>query len=220
MKNRTALRKTAVRLAAALTIVAMSAACSSNSGGSGGKVKNPNVITMVIGEDPDSLDPAAIDDRGMGRAVLLHGYDRLLEVDPRGSNLIPSVASEVPTLENGGISKDGLTYTFKIRDDVTFQDGSKMTADDVVYSWDRVMKMNLPEGQAAAFEPIDTMDAPDDTTFVVKLKDVDASFLNNVVVTMPASIVNSDVVEKNGGVQADKPTTTWRRTWLAAGRTP
>jgi peptide/nickel transport system substrate-binding protein len=49
------------------------------------------------------------------------------------------------------------------------------------------------------------MDAPDDATFVVKLKDVDASFLYNVVASMPASIVNPDEVEAHGGVKADTP---------------
>lgn len=189
-------------------LVLLATACSpaaDTEGSGGGDVKNADVITMVIGEDPDSFDPAAIDDRGMGRAVLLHGYDRLLEFAPGSSDLVPSIASEVPTLENGGISPDGLTYTFTLRDDVTFQDGSELNSEDVVYSWNRVMTMNLPEGQASTFEPIKEMSAPDPTTFVVTLDEVDASFLNNVVVTMPASIVNSDVVESNGGVQAGTP---------------
>ena len=207
MRNRAVRVKASAHIAAALAFVMVAAACSpsSNTDEPSSEVKNPDVMTMVIGEDPDSFDPAAIEDRGMGRAVLLHGYDRLLEVDPAGTDLIPSVATEVPTLENGGISDDGLTYTFNLRDDVTFQDGRPLTADDVVYSWERVITMNLPEGQASAFEPIESLSAPDETTFVVTLNDVDASFLYSVVVNTAASIVNPDVVEANGGVQADTP---------------
>src|SRR3546814_20295036 len=68
--------------------------------------------------------------------------------DLTGPELIPALATEVPTLENGLISEDGLTYTFPIRQGVKFHDGSDLTAQDVKFSWDRVMTMDLPEGAA------------------------------------------------------------------------
>ena len=46
-------------------------------------------------------------------------------------------------LANGGISPDGLTYTFNIRQGVTFHDGSEMTAEDVVFSINRLLVMGL-----------------------------------------------------------------------------
>jgi peptide/nickel transport system substrate-binding protein len=172
---------------------------------SGGDIRNPDVLTVATDDEPESLDPAAIEDNGLGRSAILSGYDRLLDVDPQGTDLIPSVATEVPSVENGGISKDGLTYTFKLRDDVKFHDGSDLTAEDVVYSWERVITMNLPEGQAQNFESVAEVRAPDDYTFEVQLSRLDASFLYNVVASMPASIVNPEVVEANGGVEADTP---------------
>lgn len=191
------------------TLSILGAACDpaadQDASGSGGEVKNPGVLAVATDDEPESLDPAAIEDNGLGRTAVMAGYDRLLDIEPTGNALIPSVATEVPSLENGGISKDGLTYTFKLRDDVKFQDGSDLTAQDVVYSWDRVMTMNLPEGQAMNFETIADVRAPDDYTLEVSMKEVDASFLYNVAASMPASIVNPDVVEAHGGIQADKP---------------
>jgi peptide/nickel transport system substrate-binding protein len=174
-------------------------------GGGGGEIKNPDVLAIATDDEPENLDPAAIEDNGLGRTAVMHGYDRLLDIDPQGTDLVPSVATEVPSTENGGISEDGLTYTFNLRDDVTFHDGSDLTAEDVKYSWDRVMTMNLPEGQAQNFASIEEITAVDDTTLEVRLSQVDASFLYNVVASMPASIVNPDIVEANGGVQADTP---------------
>jgi peptide/nickel transport system substrate-binding protein len=174
-------------------------------GGDGGEIKNPDVLAIATDDEPENLDPAAIEDNGLGRTAVMHGYDRLLDIDPQGTDLVPSVATEVPSTENGGISEDGLTYTFNLRDDVTFHDGSDLTAEDVKYSWDRVMTMNLPEGQAQNFASIEEITAVDDTTLEVRLSQVDASFLYNVVASMPASIVNPDIVEANGGVQADTP---------------
>jgi peptide/nickel transport system substrate-binding protein len=173
--------------------------------GGGGDIKNPDVLTIATDDEPENLDPAAIEDNGLGRTAVMHGYDRLLDIDPEGTDLVPSVATEVPSTDNGGISEDGLTYTFNLRDDVTFHDGSDLTAQDVKYSWDRVMTMNLPEGQAQNFESIEEITVVDDQTLEIQLNRVDASFLYNVVASMPASIVNPDIVEANGGVQADTP---------------
>ncbi|HET9422883.1 MAG TPA: ABC transporter substrate-binding protein [Nocardioides sp.] len=199
--------KGGVAVIAVLAFSAVGVACSpaADDDGGGGPVQNPDVLTVATDDEPESLDPAAIEDNGLGRSAILMGYDRLLDIDPGGTELIPSVATEVPTLENGGISADGLTYTFTLRDDVKFHDGSDLTAEDVVYSWERVLTMNLPEGQSENFDIIDSMEAPDAQTFVVTLSEVDASFLYNVVASMPASIVNPDQVEANGGVQADTP---------------
>jgi peptide/nickel transport system substrate-binding protein len=174
-------------------------------GGGGGDVQNPDVLVVTTDDEPESLDPAAIEDNGLGRSALMHGYDRLVDIGPGTNELGPSLATEVPSVENGLISEDGLTYTFPLRDDVVFHDGSDLTAEDVKYSWDRVMTMDLPEGQAENFSGIAETRVVDDYTFEVTLKEVDASFLYNVVASMPASVVNQEVVEANGGVTAGQP---------------
>jgi peptide/nickel transport system substrate-binding protein len=60
--------------------------------------------------------------------------EALLEVKPDGT-LIPALAQEVPTLENGGISNDLTSITYKLKPDVLWADGTPFTADDVVFSW-------------------------------------------------------------------------------------
>jgi peptide/nickel transport system substrate-binding protein len=204
-------RSRLLALPVVIALVLAAAACDpaadtgDQGGGSTGEIKNPDVLSVATDDEPESLDPAAIEDNGLGRTAVMLGYDRLLDVATRGTELVPSVATEVPSQENGLISEDGLTYTFNLRDDVKFHDGSDLTADDVKYSWERVMTMNLPEGQAQNFVGIDEINVVDDYTLEVRLKEVDASFLYNVAASMPASVVNPEVVEANGGVQADQP---------------
>src|SRR3546814_787589 len=168
--------------------------------------QNPGVFVHAADDEPTTLGPAQVEPGEGGETVILQVYERLLEFAPTGPELIPALATEVPTLENGLISEDGLTYTFPIRQGVKFHDGSDLTAQDVKFSWDRVMTMDLPEGAAdTLIDIVAETEVADDHTFRVMLKRPSASFLNGVVVAMVSSIVSQDAVEANGGVAAGQP---------------
>ncbi|HZA20566.1 MAG TPA: ABC transporter substrate-binding protein [Actinomycetota bacterium] len=172
----------------------------------GGEVSNPGVFVHALDGEPTSLDPARAALGEYGEQVIIQVYEFLVDIGPDGPEPIPGLATEVPTIENGLLSEDGLTYTFPIREGVTFHDGSELTAEVVKYSWDRAMEMNLPEGQASAM--IDTIAetrAVDDLTFEVTLTEPNAAFLTSVVYSTPAAIVSMEAVESNGGVTAEEP---------------
>lgn len=170
------------------------------------EVKNPGLLVHGADDEPTTLDPAQVEPGEGGETIILQVYDRLLDFAPDAPELVPSLATEVPSLENGLITEDGLTYTFPIREGVTFHDGTELTAEDVKYAWDRVMTMDLPEGAAdLLIDSIAETVAVDDHTFRVTLTQPSASFLNSVVVAMVASVVSQDAVEANGGVAAGQP---------------
>jgi len=101
------------------------------------KAKDPTAFTELVLGDPDTLDPA-FDYESAGLTVLQNVYDTLLWYKKDSpTEFIPMLATEIPSLENGGISSDGLTFTFKIRQGVKFHDGSDMTIEDVAYSFQR-----------------------------------------------------------------------------------
>lgn len=173
---------------------------------SSSETRNAGVIVHAQNGEPRSLDPARTEQGEKGERFIDNVYERLVDVGRDGPDLIPSLATEVPTVENGLVSEDRLTYTFPLREGVTFHDGTDFTADDVVYSWERVITMNLPEGQAAALvDSVDSMRAVDDFTFEVTIVEPDASFLFSVVLNTVASVVSPEAVEANGGVVADTP---------------
>lgn len=117
--------------------------------------KNPETYIYLDSGQPDTLDPA-LNYETSGLTVIQNLYDTLIFFDRESPDVfVPQLALEVPSLDNGGISPDGLTYTFKIRPGVQFHDGSVMTADDVAYSFQRgILQGGLESPQWLLTEPL------------------------------------------------------------------
>ncbi len=172
-------------------------------GGDEGGEGSGDVFVHAADDEATTVDPAQVEPGEGGETIITQVYERLIEVGPDGPDLVPGLATEVPTIDNGLISEDGLTYTFPIREGVVFHEGTELTAEDVKYSWDRAMTMDLPEGNAGLLADIVAeTNVVDDLTFEVTLSEPSASFLNAVVTASVASIVSQDAVEANGGVVA------------------
>lgn len=91
------------------------------------------VLTILYWQAPTLPFPyqaSGSKDRDAGAIVL----ESLAVIDPDG-NVVPKLAAEIPSIENGGISEDGLTMTWRLRENLTWSDGSNLTADDVVFTW-------------------------------------------------------------------------------------
>ena len=88
------------------------------------------VLNVNLQSEPDSLDPQRATDV-VSITVLRNIYSTLLRID-ENLEIQPDLAEEVPTVENGGISADGLTYTFKLRDNLKWSDGRDLVAQDFV----------------------------------------------------------------------------------------
>ena len=173
---------------------------------SGGEANNPGVFVHALDGEPTTLDPARAALGEYGEQAIIQVYEYLVDIGPDGPEPIPSLSTEVPTEENGLVSEDGLTYTFPIREGVTFHDGSELTAEVVKYSWDRAMDLALPEGQASTLsDTVAETRAVDDLTFEVTLQEPNAAFMTSVVYSTPAAIVSMEAVESNGGVTPGEP---------------
>ncbi len=116
------------------TALFLLAGCGTPQPGAPAAMKNPNTYTYVTIADPDSLDPGWSYDVA-SHLVIFNVYEHLLGYNGSSTEeLVPVIASQVPSESNGLISPDGLTYTFPIRPGVEFQDGTPLTAEDVKYS--------------------------------------------------------------------------------------
>ena len=111
----------------------------------GADVKRPDTFVLANYGTLRTLDPAVCYD-ATGSQRIWNIYETLIFFE--GSNTdkyIPLLAETVPTLENGGISADGKTYTFRIRKGVKFHAGGDLTPEDVAYSFKRAMIVD-PDG--------------------------------------------------------------------------
>ncbi|MCK5202807.1 MAG: hypothetical protein KAR15_03000, partial [Desulfobacterales bacterium] len=103
------------------------------------KIENADTFVLATYGTLRTLDPAACYDT-TGSQRIWNIYEPLVFFDGSKTDaFIPVLTTRVPTLENGGISTGGKTYTFPIRKGVKFQDGADLTPQDVAYSFKRNM---------------------------------------------------------------------------------
>ena len=116
---------------------------------------NPDTYTFVSFGDPDTLD-INLNYETSGGQVILNVSEGLIFYNFNDSTtFVPQLATEVPTVQNGGISADGMTYVFKIREGVTFHNGNDLTPSDFAYTFQRGLLQSSPDGpQWLLIEPI------------------------------------------------------------------
>ncbi|MDA0264416.1 MAG: peptide ABC transporter substrate-binding protein [Chloroflexi bacterium] len=177
-----------------------------------------DAIRANLGGEPNTLDPQMASSllefsvlRQLSQGLL--GFDKDLA-------LTPLVASQVPTVENGGISADGLTYTFKLKDGVSWSDGQPLTAGDFVYIFKRLLaaetagpysdfftairggeeSLKAADAEAAVKARLKDalgVSAPADDTLVISLSAPNPTFLQKVAL-VAAAPVRQDLIEEYG----------------------
>ena len=85
-------------------------------------------------------------------------------------NLIPDLITEIPTLENGGISPDYLTYTYHLRKDARWHDGPPVTSRDVKFTYEVIMDPEVNVESREGWDAVRSVETPDDYTVVFHLK--------------------------------------------------
>ncbi|MEH7108736.1 ABC transporter substrate-binding protein [Bacillus sp. JJ1764] len=176
-------------------------ACSKKQGNSTttGGTSSSNADTIVIGVASDwkTMDPA--------RAYEVYGnfyfyatYENLYMVE--GSDLTPKPA----LAKDYTVDDSGLVYTFTLDEGHKFSSGNPVTANDVVFSINRTK--NLKGNAAALAEGVAKVEAKDDKTVVITLKEKDASFLAKIT-NNAFAVLDSKVMKEKGGSDAEDAST-------------
>lgn len=198
-------------LVAAMT-VGLVACGSSGDGKKSSASSDEKILSVQTGPDPETVDPAlnsAVD----GGEMILHAFEGLLKLDENGD-------PEAGQAEKWEVSDDGLTYTFHLRDGLKWSDGSDLTAEDFVYSWQRVCDPNVAAPYAetvlgmvegydkAVAGDIEKLgvEAKDDKTFVVHLANP-CPYFESLAAFATLNPVQKETIETNGDAWATEADT-------------
>ena len=201
------LRFRALRGAAILGAVSLLlGACgtTSNNNNQGQQLAADQTFRFPLNDDIGSFDPAYVS-AAVDSAFIQNIFGGLLKFDDN-LKIVPDIAESMPE-----VSSDGLTYTFKLRKDVKFSNGDKVTAKDFIYSWSRAARL---QGDYAAdldhvvgykdvsgkkATTLSGMTAPDDYTLKVQLTESAGFFLTEVAFFTATTAVVSEKAITAGG---------------------
>lgn len=196
-------------LAVLLSVALMGAACggdnkttSSGTTTSGGKVAE-NMVVGTTESLQNSFDPAEAYDF-FGFEVVGNTAETLVTYAPKAATVSPLLAASMPE-----VSADGLTYTFELRKNVTFHDGTPLDSAAVKFSLERARDFGAKDSEAAGFllSGISSIDTPSPTAVVIHLDKPNVAFLARLAYTV-ASIVSPTAYKSNvlaGSEAADSP---------------
>lgn len=90
----------------------------------------------------------------------------------------PVLAAEVPSLENGGISDDNLTITYRLKEGLTWSDGEPFTADDIVFTWEVYANPESTPSVGAEYSLIESVTKVDDLAVEVRMSEINPMYLD------------------------------------------
>ena len=182
-------------------------------------------FTVNLAGEPETIDPNAASWANQ-ISVIRQVFEGLLDFKA-DLTLKADTATDIPSVSNGGISADGLTYTFKLRPEVTWSDGKKVVAQDYVYSIKRMLSPEVASEYASFYYDIvgakdyngagdkddtakaalrDTVGvkAVDDSTLEIKLAQPRPTFLQ-IMALWPAYPVREDIITQFGDQWTEPP---------------
>jgi peptide/nickel transport system substrate-binding protein len=145
-------------------------------------------ITIAQGVEPPGLDPTTATSTAIPRVVYSNILEGLVKID-RNGKIAPALAKDFK------ISKDGKEYTFSLKRGVKFHDGKPFDAEDVKFTFERLMDPKTATAHPEYYKDIDSVQVTDNHTVKIKLKNVNSMFLFNLA-RGDSIIVNKQAVDR------------------------
>ena len=132
-------------------------------------------------------------------------YEPLAGWDKDG-NLVPILAAEIPSKDNGGLAEDGLTVIWKLKQGVKWHDGKPFTADDVIFNWEYSTNPDTAAVSIGSYKEIKAVEKADDHTVKLIFKQPTPFWADAFVASYGPIIPKHLFAEYAGGKSRDAPT--------------
>lgn len=160
------------------------------------------IATFIFTEEFDTLNPIYTNEWFVSITFQLWNcyawtFDDL-------NNPIPVLVKEMPSTDNGGISADGKVITLKLRDDLVWSDGTPLTSDDFLFTYDMTMDTANSVATQHPYDLVDKVETPDPYTVVTTFKDPYAPWMGTLWHGLiPAHILKPEFEAKGNLNEAD-----------------
>ncbi len=186
-----------LRKSVAYTIFALLVAASMVLSGCGG---TPTVVTQISSGDTPAPSPTPVPEKKVATLIFTQEFDNLAplyssmwfvwttwqmfdhwawEFDSNNEPF-PVLVTEIPTIENGGVSADGKVITMHLRKDLKWSDNVPLTAEDFIFTWQMAVSSQNTVATTYPYDMISTVEAPDPQTVVVTFSEPFAPWLANL----------------------------------------
>jgi len=205
-------------LAVGLGALFVVAACGPGTTPSSENLAADQTLRFSMQNDVTSLDPAHVD-AAVDITFLAEVFTGLYKFD-NNLTIVPDGATALPD-----ISADGKTWTFKLRHDVKFSNGDKVTSKDWIFSWTRTLRLNdayasnleamsgATDVESGKATTISGLSAPDDYTLVAKLDQPAGYWLSQLAMPTASEVLDQKVISAAG----DEHWTETPETYIGSG---
>ena len=160
--------------------------------GQGGIIIDPNANS---GTDVATMNPLLNNDV---YSAIITGllFPNLIGIDPEKGVFVPGARNGLAN--DWSISDDGLTYTYTLRDDWNWSDGTPITAQDFVFSYNAIASGKTSSPRSYAVAAINKVEAPDDHTLVITYNSPACNNLDNTnaIVPVPSQAIQAQIGER------------------------
>jgi len=189
----------------AVGLICVGAACSRVQTGSADARHpwtRPGVFRTSTYASPNSLNPILPTNTAENFYASL-AFDPLISLDQQGRQ-VPILALEVPTLSNGGVSRDGRRITYHLRRGVQWHDGAPFTSADVQFSWQAVMNPKNNVVSRRGYDLVTSVQTPDPYTVVFNMRQPFAPAINTLFAEsdQPYRIIPKHILAKYSDINA------------------
>lgn len=170
--------------------------CAGGGGGGSAKDAASTTLTIAMSTDMTTFDPSTVY-QYEGNQVLTSVYEGLLQYkEDSSTDIEPLLATDY------SVSDDGLTYTFTLRDDVKFSDGTVMDSAAVQKSFERLTDPDVQSQMSYILADVASYDAPDATTLAITLNNPNSAFLSLLASPFGPKVIDPAVLDDNSGDDA------------------